>query len=52
MQGSDGDEGGGAQHKEELEARDELKTGNKARLWRRPHSAIVRVHLEACDTDV
>ena len=41
-----------AELKEELEARDELKTGNKAWLRRRLHSAIVRVHLEACDTDV
>ena len=41
-----------AELKEELEARDELKTGNNAWLRRRLHSAIVRVHLEACDTDV
>ena len=36
-----------AELKEELEARDELKTGNKAWLRRRLHGAIVRVHLEA-----
>ena len=35
--------------KEELEARDELKTGNKAWLRRRLRGAIVRVHLEATD---
>ena len=37
-----------AELKEELEARDELKTGNKAWLRRRLHGAIVRVHLDAC----
>ena len=36
-----------AELKEELEARDELKTGNKAWLCRRLHGAIVRAHLEA-----
>ena len=36
-----------AELKEELEARDELKTGNKAWLRRRLHGATVRVHLEA-----
>ena len=33
--------------KEELEAREEGKTGNKAWLRRRLHTAIVREHLEA-----
>ena len=33
--------------KEELEARDEPKTGNKAWLRRRLHAAIVRDHLSA-----
>ena len=33
--------------KEELEARDEAKSGNKAWLRRRLHAAIVREHLEA-----
>ena len=40
-----------AELKEELEARDELKTGNKAWLRRRLHGAIVRVHLEAAGAD-
>ena len=40
-----------AELKEELEARDELKTGNKAWLRRRLHGAIVRVHLEAAGPD-
>ena len=31
--------------KEELEAHDQLKTGNKAWLRRRLHGAIVRAHL-------
>ena len=31
--------------KEELEARSESKTGNKAWLSRRLHGAIVRAHL-------
>ena len=31
--------------KEELEARDQPKTGNKAWLRRRLHGAIVRAHL-------
>ena len=34
-----------AELKEELEARGESKTGNKAWLRRRLHGAIVRVHL-------
>ena len=33
--------------KEELEARDEVKTGNKAWLRRRLHAAIVREYLES-----
>ena len=33
--------------KEELEARDQPKTGNKAWLRRRLHGAIVRAHLAA-----
>ena len=33
--------------KEELEARDEAKSGNKAWLRRRLHAAIVRDHLAA-----
>ena len=37
--------------KEELEARGEGKTGNKAWLRRRLHGAIVRVHLEADGAD-
>ena len=40
-----------AELKEEREARDELKTGNKAWLRRRLHGAIVRVHLEATATE-
>ena len=40
-----------AELKEELEARDELKTGNKAWLRRRLHGAIVRVHLEAAGAE-
>ena len=35
--------------KVELEARDEVKTGNKAWLRRRLHAAIVREHLESMD---
>ena len=35
--------------KEELEARDEAKTGNKAWLRRRLHAAIVREHLESAE---
>ena len=35
--------------KEELEARDEVKTGNKAWLRRRLHAAIVCEHLESTD---
>ena len=35
-----------AELKEELEAREEGKTGNKAWLRRRLHAAIVREHLE------
>ena len=34
--------------KEELEARDQPKTGNKAWLRRRLHGAIVRAHLGSC----
>ena len=37
--------------KEELEARDEVKTGNKAWLRRRLYAAIVREHLESMDDD-
>ena len=48
-QGPDGDESLGAQGlwvKEELEARDEAKSGSKAWLRRRLHAlAIVREHL-------
>ena len=43
-----------AELKEELEARGESKTGNKAWLRRRLHGAIVRVHLasgECVDDD-
>ena len=36
-----------AELKEELEAREEGKSGNKAWLRRRLHSAILREHLEA-----
>ena len=36
--------------KAELEARDEVKTGNKAWLRRRLHAAIVREHLESIGT--
>ena len=36
-----------AELKEELEARDEPRSGNKAWLRRRLHAAIVRAHLEA-----
>ena len=35
--------------KEELEARGEPKTGNKAWLRRRLHGAIVRAHLASPD---
>ena len=35
--------------KEELEARDEAKSGNKAWLRRRLHAAIVREHLESAE---
>ena len=35
--------------KVELEARDEVKTGNKAWLRRRLHAAIVREYLESMD---
>ena len=38
-----------AELKEELEARGEGKTGNKAWLRRRLHAAIVREHLDAAD---
>ena len=41
-----------AQLKEELEARDEAKTGNKAWLRRRLHAAIVREHLEGSGEEV
>ena len=37
--------------KEELEAREEAKSGNKAWLRRRLHAAIVRAHVEACGED-
>ena len=40
-----------AELKEELEARGESKTGNKAWLRRRLHGAIVRVHLANVDDD-
>ena len=38
-----------AELKEELEAREEGKTGNKAWLRRRLHAAIVREHLESAE---
>ena len=38
-----------AELKEELEARSEAKSGNKAWLRRRLHAGIVREHLEASD---
>ena len=37
--------------KEELEARDQPKTGNKAWLRRRLHGAIVRAHLAERDRE-
>ena len=37
--------------KEELEARDQPKTGNKAWLRRRLHGAIVRAHLAERETE-
>ena len=37
--------------KEELQARDEVKMGNKAWLRRRLYAAIVREHLELTDED-
>ena len=37
--------------KEELEAREEAKSGNKAWLQRRLHAAIVRAHVESRDDD-
>ena len=37
--------------KEELEARDQPKTGNKAWLRRRLHGAIVRAHLAESETE-
>ena len=40
-----------AELKEELEARDEAKSGNKAWLRRRLHAAIVRDHLAASADD-
>ena len=40
-----------AELKEELEARGEPKTGNKAWLRRRLHGAIVRAHLDAADME-
>ena len=40
-----------AELKEELEARGESKTGNKAWLRRRLQGAIVRVHLANADDD-
>ena len=48
QRGPDGHEGV-AELKEELEARGEGKTGNKAWLRRRLHAAIVRKHLDAAD---
>ena len=36
--------------KEELEARDQPKTGNKAWLRRRLHGAVVRAHLAESST--
>ena len=41
-----------AELKEELEAREEGKTGNKAWLRRRLHAAIVREHLEGSGEEV
>ena len=40
-----------AELKEELAARDEPVSGNKAWLRRRLHAAIVRDHLEAREAD-
>ena len=40
-----------AELKEELEARDEAKSGNKAWLRRRLHAAILRDHLAAMDKE-
>ena len=40
-----------AELKEELEARSEGKTGNKAWLRRRLHAAIVRKYVEAARGD-
>ena len=40
-----------AELKEELEARCEAKSGNKAWLRRRLHAAIVRAHLAATAED-
>ena len=37
-----------AELKEELEARNEAKSGNKAWLRRRLHAAIVRDYLQRC----
>ena len=38
--------------KEELEARDQPKTGNKAWLRRRLHGAIVRAHLAESESHI
>ena len=40
-----------AELKEELEERDEPKSGNKAWLRRRLHAAIVRKHIESPEVD-
>ena len=40
-----------AELKEELGARDEPVSGNKATLRRRLHAAIVRDHIEAWEAD-
>ena len=40
-----------AELKEELEARGEARTDNKAWLRRRLHAAIVRAHLEAVEEE-
>ena len=45
-----GHEGGGGL-KEELEARGEARSGNKAWLRRRLHTAIVRKYLEDATAD-
>ena len=40
-----------AELKEELDARGESKTGNKAWLRRRLHAVLVHAHLEAAGAD-